>query len=132
MSLFFSRCTGLRDDLDFLLEEELSNINLCALHCEMRNCEQLLGSLGLFAYCIGSLDLLNEALSEYEPESRRGFPRITKKERKGQQTDIDRKNIHEASFSGMARAHTDHKFSPTVKSLALILPSLKYEPLSAK
>lgn len=41
------RSTGLRDDLTFLLEEDLSSINLCFLHCEMRNCEQLLGSLGL-------------------------------------------------------------------------------------
>lgn len=57
------RCSGLRDDLNFLLEEELSSINLCSLHCEMRNCEQLLGSLGLFAYRIGSLDKLNEVLS---------------------------------------------------------------------
>lgn len=46
------RCSGLRDDLNFLLEEDLSTINLCSLHCEMRNCEQLLGSLGLFAYRI--------------------------------------------------------------------------------
>ncbi|KAK3729256.1 hypothetical protein QZH41_008435 [Actinostola sp. cb2023] len=32
------RPVGLRDDLTFLLEEELHHINLCALHCEMRNC----------------------------------------------------------------------------------------------
>ena len=28
----FSRSTGIRDDLEFLLEEELSNVQLCALH----------------------------------------------------------------------------------------------------
>lgn len=67
----------------------------------MRNCEQLLGSLGLFAYRVGTLDKLNEALSEYGPENCRGFPRVTIKERKGQQTEIDRKNIKVASFSGM-------------------------------
>ena len=67
----------------------------------MRNCEQLVGSLGLFAYRIGSLDLLNEALSDYGPENCRGFPRVTIKERKGQQTAIDRKNVHVASFSGV-------------------------------
>ena len=50
MFLFFSRSTGIRDDLEFLLEEELSNIQLCALHMEMRNTEQLLGSIGLVAY----------------------------------------------------------------------------------
>ena len=87
------RCSGLRDDLNFLLEEELSSINLCSLHCEMRNCEQLLGSLGLFAYRIGSLDKLNEVLSNYGPENCRGFPRVTIKARKGQQTEIMRQNI---------------------------------------
>ena len=95
------RCSGIRDDLNFLLEEDLTSINLCSLHCEMRNCEQLLGSLGLFAYRVGTLDKLNEALSEYGPENCRGFPRVTIKERKGQQTEIDRKNIKVASFSGM-------------------------------
>lgn len=70
----------------------------------MRNCEQLLGSLGLFAYRIGSLDVLNEALSEYGPEKSREFPRVTIKERKGQQTGIDRNNIHVASFSGIVCA----------------------------
>ena len=66
----------------------------------MRNCEQLLGSLGLFAYRVGSLDQLNEALSDFGPESCRRFPRVTIKERKGQQTAIDRQNIQVASFSG--------------------------------
>jgi len=66
----------------------------------MRNCEQLLGSLGLFAYRIGSLDSLNEVLSNYGPENCRGFPRITIKERKGQQTAIEKHNIQVASFSG--------------------------------
>ena len=67
----------------------------------MRNCEQLLGSLGLFAYRVGTLDKLNEALSDYGPESCRGFPRVTVKERKGQQTAIERQNIKVASFSGI-------------------------------
>ena len=68
----------------------------------MRNCEQLLGSLGLFAYRVGSLDRLNEA---YGPENCRGFPRVTVKERKGQQTAVDRQNIHVASFSGNLLFH---------------------------
>ena len=67
----------------------------------MRNCEQLLGSLGLFAYCVGTLDKLNEALSDYGPENCRGYPRVTIKEQKGQQTAIERQNIHVASFSGI-------------------------------
>lgn len=95
------RCSGLRDDLNFLLEEDLSSINLCSLHCERRNCEQLLGSLGLFAYRVGTLDKLNEALSDYGPENCRGYPRVNIKERKGQQTAIERRNIHVASFSGI-------------------------------
>ena len=95
------RSTGLHDDLQFLLEEDLSHINLCSLHCEMRNCEQLLGSLGLFAHRVGSLDELNQALSERGPESCRGFPRVTVKQRPGQQTAIERKNIKVASFSGL-------------------------------
>lgn len=79
------RSTGLRDDLNFLLEEDLSYIDLCSLHCEMRNCEQLLGSLGLFAHRIGSLDELNQALSDHGPESCKGFPWVKVKERRGQQ-----------------------------------------------
>ena len=58
-------------------------------------------SLGLFAYRVGSLEKLNEALSNYGPENCRGFPRITVKERKGQQTALDKQNIHVASFSGI-------------------------------
>ena len=34
----------------------------------MRNCERILGSLGLFAYYVGSLDQLDEALSDFGPE----------------------------------------------------------------
>ena len=47
---FFSRSTGIRDDLEFLLEKELSNVQLCAFHMEMRNTEQLLGSIELVVY----------------------------------------------------------------------------------
>ena len=49
----------------FLLDEELSNVCLCALHSEMRNTEQLLGSLGLFAYRCNSLPECNEAIGQY-------------------------------------------------------------------
>ncbi len=101
--LFFCvfRSTGLRDDITFLLEEDLSSVNLCSLHCEMRNCEQLLGSLGLFAYRVGSLDELNQALSDHGPESCKGFPRVTIKLNPNQQTEVERKNIKVASFSGL-------------------------------
>ena len=43
------RSTGMRDDLVFLLDEPLTSIQLCALHMEMRNTEQLLASVGLLA-----------------------------------------------------------------------------------
>ena len=100
LCILILRPTGLRDDLTFLLEEELSNINLCSLHCEMRNCEQLLGSLGLFAHRVGSLDSLNKALSDHGPESCKGFSRVTVKLKPGQQTEVERHNIKVASFSG--------------------------------
>ena len=41
------RSSGIRDDLLRVLDEELSSIQLCALHMEMRNAEQLLASIGL-------------------------------------------------------------------------------------
>jgi hypothetical protein len=66
----------------------------------MRNLEQLLGSVGLFAHRIGSLDNLNAVVADYGPETSRGFPRITIKEKPGQQTAIGRHNIKVASFSG--------------------------------
>ena len=62
----------------------------------------LLGSLELFAFRVGTFHKLNEALSDYGPENCRGFQRVTVKERKGQQTCIERQNIHVPSFSGTA------------------------------
>lgn len=94
------RPKGLRDDLVFLLEEDLSHINLCSLHCEMRNTEQLLGSLGLSARRVGCLHLLDAALSSYGAESQQDFSCIKVEEKPGQQTGIERANIKVASFSG--------------------------------
>ena len=68
----------------------------------MRNCEQLFGSLGSFAHRIGPLDELNQALSNHGPESCKCFPRVTIKDKPGQQTAIERNNIKVASFSGIA------------------------------
>ena len=56
----------IQDDLTFLLEEDFSYINL---HCELCNTEQLLTSLGLFAYKMGSLPDCNDELSQYGPEN---------------------------------------------------------------
>jgi len=89
---------GLRDDLTCILEEDLSSMCLCALHCEMRNTEHLLKSVGLLAHEIGSLQECNETLSKYGPENFKG-DRISVKLRTGQQTAASRNNISVASFS---------------------------------
>lgn len=93
------RFTGLRDDLTCLLDEDLSSMSLCALHCEMRNTEQLLKSIGLLAHKIGSLEECNEELSQYGPSNFKG-DRISVKLKQGQQTAAGRHNISVASFSG--------------------------------
>lgn len=88
----------IRDDLEFLLEEDLSSINLCALHCELRNTEQLLASLGLYAYKVGSLEECNTELAHYGPEN--FTKRISVKMKEGQETAVEKHNIHVTSFSG--------------------------------
>ena len=93
------RFKGLRDDLTCILEEDLSSMCLCALHCKMHNTEQLLKSVGLLAHEIGSLQECNETLSKYGPENFKG-DRISVKLRTGQQTAASRNNISVASFSG--------------------------------
>ena len=59
----------MRDDLLCLLEGVLCDVYLCALHCELRNTEQLFSSLGLYAYECGSLKQCNGVLSECAPDS---------------------------------------------------------------
>ncbi|XP_068738440.1 uncharacterized protein [Montipora capricornis] len=88
------RSTGIRDD-----EEELSSVQLCALHMEMRNTEQLLCSIGLVAYKIDSLKDANNALRSYGSESFKG-ERLTVQKKAGQQTEIGKHNIHVSSMSG--------------------------------
>ena len=74
-------------------------INLCALHCELRNTEQLLSSLGLFFYKVGSLDECNAELANYGPEN--FSSRITVKMKDmGQETAVEKHNIQVPSFSG--------------------------------
>ena len=97
--LSFARFKGLHDDLTCLLEEDLSSICLCDLHCEMRNTEQLLRSVGLFAYKIGSLKQCNEKLAKYGPENIK-MDRISVKLKPGQETAVSRQNISICSFSG--------------------------------
>ena len=74
-------------------------MSLCALHCEMRNSEQLLKSVGLLAYEIGSLQECNAKLSDYGPANFKG-DRITVKLRPGQATAPGRNNVSFASCSG--------------------------------
>lgn len=93
------RFKGLRDDLLCIPDEDLSSMCLCALHCEMRNTEQLLKSVGLLAYEIGSLKQCNEELSKFGPENFHS-DRITVKLKPGQQTAPGRNNVSVSSFSG--------------------------------
>lgn len=92
------RATGIRDQLIFLLDEELSSIQLCALHMEMRNTEQLLASIGLLAYKVDALKEANAALKSYGPESFHG-DRITIKKSE-QQSAVAKHNVHVSSMSG--------------------------------
>lgn len=85
----------------FLLDEDLCDVNLCALHCELRNTEQLLSSLGMFAYECGSLKDCNAVLAEYGPDSVKGRDRVLVKAKPGQESGIERHNIQVVSFSGI-------------------------------
>ena len=106
---FVHRSTGIRDDLLFLLDEELSSIQLCALHMEMRNTEQLLASVGLLAYKIDSLKEANSALKYYGPESFHG-DRLTVKKKSEQQSAISKHNIHVSSMSGQSSLDCRNEF----------------------
>ena len=67
----------------------------------MRNCEQLLGSLGLFSYSVETLDLLNDTLSEYGPENCRDYSKVTKRREKGKLLlSVEKQNIDVTCFSG--------------------------------
>ena len=79
----------MRDDLLIFFDVEVSDVNLCALHCELRNTEQLLASLGLTAHRCGSLKECNLVLSEYGPETM-VKDRIVVKLKEGQQTEVDK------------------------------------------
>ena len=97
--LLLTSFKGMRDDLTCILDEDLSSHCLCALHCEMRNTEQILKSVGLLAYEISSLPECNAELARYGPENFYG-DRITVKVKSGQKTAVGRNNIKFASCSG--------------------------------
>ena len=69
----------------------------------MRKCEQLLGSLGLFAHRIGCLDDLNQALSDHGLESCKGFPCVTIKKNLDSKQQLKETKV--ASFSGIVAFH---------------------------
>lgn len=81
------------------MDVEVADVNLCALHCELRNTEQLLTSLGLTAHNCGSLKECNLVLSEYGPETM-VKDRVVVKMKEGQDTDAKKHNIKIRSFSG--------------------------------
>ena len=68
----------------------------------MRNTEQLLKSVGLLAYEIGSLHECNEKLSEYGPANFKA-DHIAVKLRPGQQTAPGRNNVSFSSCSGKCK-----------------------------
>ncbi|KAK3723108.1 hypothetical protein QZH41_018347, partial [Actinostola sp. cb2023] len=115
---------GLRDDLTCILGEDLSSVSLCALHCEMRNTEQMLKNIGLLAHEIGSLDECNKKLSEYGPQNIKS-DRISVKVKPGQQSSIERHNISVCSFSG----NTERKILDDLRDI--IEESLPQEKLTA-
>ena len=80
-------------------------MSLCALHCEMRNTEQMLKNVGLLEHEIGSLHECNDVLSKYGPSNFKG-DRISVKLRQGQQTAAGRNNVSVASFSGEINKET--------------------------
>ena len=71
---------------------------LCVCVLEMRNTEQLLKSIGLMAYKIGSLDECNNKLKEYGPENVRG-DRIKAKLKSEQTTAVERNNIFQVKIT---------------------------------
>ena len=89
------------------MDEDITSVNLCALHCEIRNTEQFLGSLGLFAFKIGSLESLNKTLSELGPLSmKKDFIRL--KEGRNTNMAVNKAHIKVASLSGN---YSDVQFS---------------------
>lgn len=85
-------------------------MNLCTLHCELWNTEQLLCSLGMFAYECGSLKNCNSVLAEYGPDSMKGRDRIRVKTKPGQESGIEQHNIQVLSFSGIQSCVYCHYF----------------------
>ena len=81
----------------FPLNKEIASVSFCSLHGEMRNTEQLLGSIVFFCVQV-QLKECNIAISNYGQEISRGKDRITVKLRQGKQTAVTKSNVCVASF----------------------------------
>ena len=79
------------------MDVEVADVNLCALHCELRNTEQLLMSLGLTAHRCGSLKECNLVLAEYGPETM-VKDWIVVKLKEGQDTDVKKQYKNQIIF----------------------------------
>ncbi|KAK3710762.1 hypothetical protein QZH41_005391 [Actinostola sp. cb2023] len=122
-----------KDDENFMLGGKGYSVEFCVF-CDairLRNTEQLLGSLGLFSYRVGSLDLLNTTLASYGPESSQDFKRVTIRERRGKQTEVGKGDIKVASFSGGTERKILGNFGSIVRA-ALPIDSVKKYFLECK
>ncbi|CAH3183084.1 unnamed protein product, partial [Porites lobata] len=107
-----------------IINKDLSStVNLCALHCELRNTEQLLSSLGLFFYKVGSLDECNAELANYGPEN--FSSRITVKMKEGKETAVEKHNVQVSSFSGS----TEREFLTNIETI--VRNSLPHDKLKS-
>lgn len=125
--LLLTSFKGMRDDLTCILDEDLSSHCLCALHCEMRNTEQILKSVGLLAYEISSLPECNAELARYGPDNFYG-DRITVKVKSGQKTAVGRNNIKFASCSG--ECSHQHYFIQSWHPQFFIISVINHLPLN--
>ena len=103
---YICRSTGIWDDLLFLLNEELTRIQLLyILTCTIQSsCLHPWSD----SHKIGSLPEANQALKCFGPESFHG-DRISVKKKSGQESAISKQNIHVSSMLG----------APVVELLAL-------------
>lgn len=69
----------------------------------------------MFAYECGSLKHCNAVLSEYGPDSMKEKDRIVVKAKPGQETGIQRHNIHVVSFSGNYQLFINEEFKIALK-----------------
>ena len=74
------------------MDDDIGDVNLCTLHCELHNTEQLLVSLGLAAYRCGSLKECNIVLVDHGPETMVKDCKFVKL-KEGQDKDVSRRNI---------------------------------------